>query len=85
MYFPTNQILHCFMFKHIEFFVENKPETNRRLTRDNLYPDPSNSNSIPDSVVPSQLNCVLIVAGVLGPFVISILALRDPTPLFSEC
>lgn len=62
-----------------------KPETNLRLTSDNLYPDPSNSNSIPDKVVPSQLNCVLIVAGVLGPFEISILALNDPTPLFSEC
>lgn len=32
------------------------PETNLLLTRDNRYPLPTSSNSIPDSVAPSQLN-----------------------------
>lgn len=39
------------------------PDTNRRLTSDTRYPGPINSNSTPDSVVPSQLNCADIVPG----------------------
>lgn len=61
------------------------PETNLRLTSDNLYPDPTRSNSTPDRVVPSQLNCVSIVPWELGPLFTSKRAQREPTPWFSLC
>lgn len=61
------------------------PETNLRLTSDKRYPPPTNSNSIPDNVVPSQLNWVLMTAGVDGPVPTSNRARNVPTPLFSEC
>lgn len=61
------------------------PATNLRLTNDILYPVPTNSKSIPDSVVPSQLNCVVKIDGVDGPFATSSLALSVSIPALSEC
>lgn len=56
------------------------PETKRLLTKDNRYPPPCSSNSMPESVVPSQLNCAASVAGVEGPSFSSSRARSVPTP-----
>lgn len=61
------------------------PATNLRLTNDILYPVPESSKSIPDSVVPSQLNCVVRIDGVDGPFETSSRALSVSIPPLSEC
>lgn len=55
------------------------------MTNDNRYPAPTNSNSIPDNVVPSQLNCAFNVAGFDGPLPTSKRARSVSTPLLSEC
>lgn len=61
------------------------PETNRRFTNESRYPGPTNSNSMPDNVVPSQLNCVVSIAGFDGPFATSNRARNVSIPLLSEC
>ena len=61
------------------------PATKRRFTSDILYPLPDNSKSMPDNVVPSQLNCVVRIDGVDGPLAISSRARNVSIPLLSEC
>ena len=43
------------------------PDTNRLLTKETRYPEPTSSNSTPLRVVPSQLNCAAIVPCDPGP------------------
>lgn len=61
------------------------PDIKRRLTRDSRQPGPTSWKSIPDNVVPSQLNWEDIVEELEGPFSTSNLASMEPTPLFSVC
>jgi hypothetical protein len=63
----------------------DSPATKRRFTSDILYPLPDSSKSMPDSVVPSQLNCVMRIDGVDGPSPISRRARNVSTPTLSEC
>lgn len=68
-----------------QFQVLFIPETNLLFTKDNRYPVPTSSNSMPDNVVPSQLNCVLSMAGFDGPLATSSRARNVSIPLLSEC
>jgi hypothetical protein len=85
MYFPEKKrrLLH---FAFVETNMSScSPATNRRFTSDILYPLPESSKSMPDSVVPSQLNCVVRIDGVEGPLPISRRARSVSMPPLSEC
>ena len=54
------------------------PETNLFFIKDNLYPNPINSKSIPDVVAPSPINWNAAILGLDGPSETSNLARKHP-------
>lgn len=85
MYFPKKKRNFIKQPNQLEKFLKNPPATNRLFTNDIRYPLPANSKSIPDNVVPSQLNWVVNIDGVDGPLVISNRARSVSMPELSEC
>ena len=61
------------------------PETKRFFVSESLYPVVMSSKSMPDNVVPSQLNWAAIIPAVPGPLESWNRPLREPTPPPSEC
>ena len=54
------------------------PVPNLFLANDILYPCPTSSNSTPESVAPSDINCIAVVDGLERPFATVNLARIDP-------
>ena len=61
------------------------PETKRFFVSESLYPVVMSSKSMPDNVVPSQLNWAAIIPAFPGPLESWNRPLREPTPPPSEC
>ena len=59
------------------------PVPNLFLANDILYPCPTSSNSTPESVAPSDINCIAVVDGLERPFATVNLARIDPWVPFS--
>ena len=89
-YFPIRKTLKIYTSPFIFLLKQKKlkshlPDTYLFFIKLTRYPGAANSNSTPDRVVPSQLNCVKIVCWLPGPRDSSTRAFSEPTPAPSMC